>query len=250
MNHQNIFNSISAICRFFYKKEVPEDQEELLFWLSPTAGILPGLAAAVFAAVFVFFMGNIAGGVISALVLPLAFEVLTGWRGLNVTVSCFDQMFSGKRFSQISSAGQDNILGQTQSSVLFFSIYLFRMVSFGLFAASGNAVWFIYVFGGAYLIRGELYSEISDEPEESEHWNWLVYVCCILLAALFSFHWSAIFSLPIAVTGSLLLLLGIRKMLDNLPGSSQPWMFEFFGYLAENALFIIGLLLFGRTLHG
>lgn len=251
MNHQNIFNSITAICNFFYRKEVPaEHDEELQFWLSPAAGLLPGLAAAIFGAVFVFFMGDFSGGIISALVLPLFFEILTGWRGLDAVIAVLDQKLSGKRFTQISAFEKLNVMSRPQTMILFFSVYVFRMVCFGFLAASGNAVWFIYAFGGAYLIRGELYTDEVPELEDQKYWNWVVYLFCIAAAALFSFHWSAIYSLPVAVVGTILILIGIRKFFENLSVPHQSWMYDFWGYVAESGLLLIGLILFGRSFNG
>lgn len=254
MNQHNFLTSMMAICKFFYGKPSRYEQENFPYWMTPVAGLFPGLLMTIVSASFVLFMGPVAGGIMTAIFIPLALEILTGWRGLSVTVACFERLISrgrGREQTEEKSPIEEHT-ALMQKQILFASLYLFRMAVFGILAASGNAVWFIYVLGGAYLIRGELLKDENEDvfEENGRYGNWCFYIIISLLAALLSLHWSAVLSFPLAVILTALLLLGIRRIIDKLFGQTDVWMADLFGYLAENLLFIMALILFGREIHG
>lgn len=251
MNQQNIFSSTIAVCKFFYGKQNRFEQESFAYWMTPAAGLLPGLLMAIVSATFVLFMGPVAGGIVTAIFIPLALEILTGWRGITVTVACLERFLSSGETAETGKSVEFTA-ALMQKQILFASIYLFRMAAFGILAAGGNAVWFIYVLGGAYLIRGELIrGEEEDEFEPGGRYgNWFFYIVFSLIIALFSFHWSALVSLPLAIVLTALLMIGSRKLIEKLFGQTELWMADLFGYLSENILFIIALILFGRSING
>ena len=236
MNRQILLNSIAVICNLYDKKKFPADGEEPKLWLSPVVGLLPGLIIAVLSSAFVFLMGNIGGGILSAILFPLFLEILTGGRGLEATVSFLNQLISGKRFSEAVVASGTGV-EKMQSQILFASVYVFRMAVFGLIAARGSSVWFLFVLGGAYLIRGEILSGDTEDPEAPRWGNWLVYIITCLAAALLSFHIGAIASFPIALILTALLLLGIRRFLQGFSVDVDFAKMELVGCFAENILF-------------
>ena len=248
MNQNNLLSSITAVCRGFYGRNAGFDKDEFPYNSACAAGLFPGLVMSVMGAVFVLFMGKVGGGVIAALGLPLFLEMLTGWRGIAVTVACIDRFFSGKQSADKQEKPDNTDLMQRQ--ILFASIYLFRMAAFGLLAACGNAVWIVYVLGGAYLIRGELLKENDDLPEESRFGGWIFYIIFAAICGLLSFHWSALAALPIAFILTALLLIGSRRFIEKFFGRTEFWMTDLLGYFSENLMLFIGLILFGRQIYG
>lgn len=247
--NNNILNSIALICNVFYRKSFHAEQGEPQYWLATVAGLLPGLLAAILCGAFVFCMGSVGGGILSAIFIPLFLELLTGWRGLEVTVRTVDRLIAGESFTQVLDAGKNPSAGM-QLQILFASLYLLRMAIFGLIAASGNAVWFLYALGGAYLIRGEILTGDDVDPDAPQYGNWLVYIISCVIAGALSFHFSALASLPVAIILTILLLMGIRRILNAFSREVEFWQMELFGYLAENLLLLAGLILFGRQLNG
>lgn len=247
MNQQNIFTAIADVFRYFYRKDSEVDQNEFPHWLIPVAGLIPGLLIAVISAAFVFLMGRVAGGIMTALTAPLILEILSGWRGISLTVAYLERMFSGKKNGEVSSDKMQNEWMQHQ--ILFASIYLFRMAVFGVLAASGNAVWFIYVLGGAYLIRGELIRE-NEVFDSSDYGIWLFYGFFSLIAGLFAFHLSGLAAFPLALFLTVLCLIGCRRCMEKWFDQGAFWAADLLGYLSENIMLIVGLFLFGRLLHG
>lgn len=250
MYQQNIFTSVAAVCRFFFGKNHNATRESLPYWMTPAAGLLPGLFFAVVSAAFVFLMGPVAGGILTALFIPLTLELFTGWRGLIISVACFERIITG---NEISNNPLEKGIEKTQTElmqrqILFASFYIFRMAVFGILATSGNAVWFVYVLGGAYLIRGELLKE--DEFDTPAYGNWVLYGMFSLIVGLLAFHWSALISLPLAFVLTFLCLLGSRRIAENLSDRKEFWIAELLGYLSENIMLIVGLALFGRLIHG
>ena len=250
MNHNLNLNTIALICNVYYRNKVRTDAEGPQYWLSPFAGFLPGVIIAVLCGTFVFTMGSVGGGILTAILAPLFLEILTGWRGLEVTVAVCDRLIGGETFSEILNPADRKLSDGMQPKILFASIYLLRMAAFGLIASSGNAVWFLFVLGGAYLIRGEILAEEEFDPEAPQYGNWIIYVVGCLLAGMLTFHWMALAALPAAILLTILLLWGIRRILNAFSAKTEFWQMELFGYFAENLLLLAGLILFGRTLHG
>lgn len=249
MTQNNLLTSITSICRCYYGRTPGEDRDGIPYSFSTVAGLIPGLLMTIVSATFVLFVGPVGGGILTALFLPLAFEMLTGWRGISITVACIDRFVSGRN-QTMEQSGSQNITPLMQRQILFATFYLFRMAVFGLLAASGNAIWFVYILGGSYLIRGELLKEDSEEFENFNHHNWLIYIVFALIAGLLSFHWNALVSLPLAIILTILLLIGSRRFIEKFFGKPEFWMADFLGYVSENIMFIIGLILFGRQLNG
>ena len=245
MNQNNIFSSIVVACRRFYGRNIDWEQDEFPYYCASAAGLLPGVLMAVIGAAFVFIMGRIGGGIMAALILPLFLEMLTGWRGITVTVAWIERLVSGKQKSE----GRDNT-DQMQRQVLFASIYLFRMVAFGLLAAGGNAVWIVYVLGGSYLIRGELLKDEDEFEEDFRFGGWILYLIFALLAGLLAFHWNALASLPLAVVLTVLLLIGSRRFIEKFFERTEFWATDLLGYFSENLMLFAGLILFGRQIYG
>ena len=251
MNQQNFFVNTIASCKYFYGKTSGGDPDEIPSWGAPAAGFLPGLILAIFSGTFVLFTGPVAGGLVAAIVVPLVLEILTGWQGISVTVACLERLISRNKTGTQTGVASDglNMKDLMQRQILFASIYVFRMVVFGVLAASGNSIWFVYVLGGAYLIRGELLRE-DDFTENFRYGNWFFLVIFSLIAGFLSFHWSAILSLPLALVLTALLLLGCRRLIDKVFGYTEKWIVDLLGYFSENIMLIVGLILFGRMIHG
>ena len=251
MNQHNLFASTAAVFRFFFGKINNSGEDEFPGWLVPVAGLLPGVIFAVISAAFVFLMGPAAGGIITALCIPLVLELLTGWRGIILSVACFERIISGNKLlaEPLEKVTEKNQTELMQRQILFATLYLFRMAVFGMLAATGNAVWFVYILGGAYLIRGELLKE-NEDFETPDYGNWIFYGGFTLAAGILSFHWAALASLPLAWILTLLCLFGCRRLTENLSGSVESWMADLLGYLSENIMLLVGLILFGRFLHG
>ncbi|MBE6406677.1 MAG: hypothetical protein E7040_11760 [Lentisphaerae bacterium] len=249
MTQNNLLTSVSSICRCYYGRNARFDQDGFPYSFSTVAGLIPGLLIAIVSATFVLFIGPVGGGVMTALFVPLAFEMLTGWRGIALSVACIDRLVSGRN-QDLEQNDSQNITTLMQRQILFATFYLFRMAVFGLLAASGNAIWFVYVFGGAYLIRGELLKEEPEPFERSEHHNWFIYIVFSLIAGLLAFHWRALASLPLAIILTILLLIASRRFIDRFFGRPEFWMSDFLGYISENIMLIVGLILFGRHLNG
>ena len=245
MNQNNIFTSIAAVCRRFYGRNINCELDEFPYYCAPAAGLLPGLLMSVMGAAFVLIMGRIGGGIMAALILPLFLEMLTGWRGITVSVAWIEQLVSGKQNAEV----KDNRV-QMQKQILFASIYLFRMVAFGLLAASGNAVWIIYVLGGAYLIRGELLKDDEEFEDGFRFSGWIFYLIFALLAGILSFHWNALASLPLAIILTVLFLIGSRRFIEKFFERTEIWTTDLLGYLSENLMLFAGLILFGRQIYG
>ena len=250
MEQLNIFTSTAAVCRFFFGRNQGVRQDNFPYWMTPAAGLLSGLFFAVLSAAFVFLMGPVAGGILTAVFIPLALELFTGWRGLIISVACFEAVISGNKnlLNPLEKKGEKTQTELMQRQILFATFYIFRMVVFGILAASGNAVWFVYVLGGAYLIRGELLKE--DDFDAPAYGNWLMYVMFSLVTAVLAFHWSALASFPLALVLTVLCLLGSRRIAETLSDRKEFWIAELLGYLSENIMLIVGLALFGRFIHG
>ena len=250
MNQSYMFSSIIAVFRRFYGRNINNEQNEIPYNFAPAAGLFPGLLVAVIGAAFVFLMGRLGGGIMAALFLPLFLEILTGWRGISITVVCIERLIAGRE--QIGNKKEEprNNTDLMQRQILFATIYLFRMTVFGLLAASGNAVWFVYVLGGSYLIRGELSKNGEDVAEGSRFGGWFFYLIFIFFAGLFAFHWSALASLPLAVVLTILLLIGCARIIEKYFDRTEFWMTDLLGYFSENIMLFVGLILFGRQIYG
>ena len=190
-------------------------------------------------------MGRIGGGIMAALILPLAFEMLTGWRGITVTVAWLERIVSRKQNDEV----KDNT-DKMQKQILFASIYLFRMVAFGLLAAWGNAVWIVYVLGGSYLIRGELLKDYDEFDDGLRFGGWFFYLGGALVAGVLSFHWSALVSLPMAIVLTVLFFIGSRRIVEKYFERTDFWATDLLGYFSENLMLFAGLILFGRQIYG
>jgi hypothetical protein len=247
MNQNNWLNSLGILFNFFYGKRFKTTEETPKVWLTPLVGMIPGLICSVFAGGCIFLMGTTAGGILTAIFVTLFLEIISGWRGLSCTAAWLDQILSKGNFSvSLSAKGA----GGMQSQILFISLYLFRMALFGLIAAKGNAVWFCFALGGAYLIRGAILFESSDDPDVPKYADWILYIAGSLIAALFSFHMKAVASFPLALIGTALILIGYRRYFWNNIRKADLALTDLYGYLAENILLILGLIVSGGQING
>lgn len=238
MNRDNFLNSLAAVWNLFFRFKLKTEEEPKL-WLSPAAGMITGAVAAVIGSSLVHLTGPVSGGIMAAIFLPLSYELLTGWRGPDVSVSFLDRTLSG-RMDHGNAGFSGNAM---QSRVLFASVYLFRMAVFGLLAGKGNAVWYVYALGGAFLIRGELLA--GDTEEDRRCRSWILYAAGSFLAAVLAFHGSAFTALPIVIAVTALLLLGSRRYSGADRNTPDLRTVELFGYLSENLLLAMGLILSG-----
>ena len=249
MNQHNIFTMAAAACRYFYGKNTRYENADFPHWLTPVAGLIPGMIFAVFSAIFVLFMGPLSGGIMTAVFITLALELLTGWRGISISVAWFEQLLTGKKVT--GNARQNSGTAELmQRQILFASIYIFRMTVLGILAAGGYAVWIVYVLGGAYLIRGDLLRDEIGDDGSAVFGNWTFYIVASVIVGILSFHWTALASLPVAVVLTLLLMFGSRYCIENFFREADEFSVEFLGYLSENIMFVFGLILFGRMIHG
>ncbi len=192
-----------------------------------------------------FFVAGIAGAVIGT----MAVELMTSWSGLNALSSYIDFRRRGASQEEalLANPGSMNEPRPGASMIMMMTIYILRMIFFGLLAVYAP-FWFIIAFTGGYLVRADMgtlnlpgsfgHAWIA-VPHGMEKRHWHVALCIMIPVGIY--HLPSVF-LAFGVCW-LLSWLGKNLCLEAISGINRQ-AYEVFGYAGEMVLLFLGVLLF------
>lgn len=222
----------------------------LLRPMLPLVGaLLGGILALPLWLLLVFFKSSLVAGIAGAVVATLAVELMTSWSGLNALSSYIDLRRRGASQEEafLTTPGSMNEPRPGASMILMMTIYILRMIFFGLLSVYAP-FWFIIAFTGGYLVRadlGTLNVPGSSErawiavPRGMEKRHWHVALCIMIPVGIF--HLPSVI-LAFAVSW-IIAWLGKNLCLDAVSGINRQ-AYEVLGYAGEMVLFFLGVLLF------
>ena len=234
----------AAVWNVFFSLKLQSEDAEPQAELFPLIGAAVGLISALAAGFAQLFFGWLAAALLMSLVLTLALELATNWRGLK-TLSAYLTL-------RVQNTGMAEAFAQKREITPFFilaSLYLIRALAIG-FITAGSPLILLFVFTCAYLVRMELVTCAADgfdpllpAPEENPNQPFILTAATLLLIGLLSFHLKCFAAAVIL----LLLAKGIARLQKNsilrFTGRPTVRMFDLYGYSAETLLLLAGMIM-------
>ncbi len=238
----------AAVWNVFFSLKLQSEDTEPQAELFPLIGAAVGLISAFAAGFARLFFGWLAAALLLSLVLTLALELATNWRGLK-TLSAYLTL-------RVQNTGMAEAFAQKlewkREITPFFilaSLYLIRALAIG-FITAGSPLILLFVFTCAYLVRMELVTCAADgfDPllpaqEENPNQPFILTAATLLLIGLLSFHLKC-FAAAVVL---LLLAKGIAHLQKNnilrCTGRPTVRMFDLYGYSAETLLLLAGMIM-------
>lgn len=226
--------------------------------LLPLVGGLVGLFLAVPIWIVGLFGRAVAAALLGGIIVPLIVEILTNGRDGKALSLFLEARRKGKSVEEALTPAKTtktgDIAGATPSFLLKFSLYLFRMLMFGILAYFNAAFWYIVIFACSFYMRAELSS--LNEPggfgkgtflpfpyETRKAHIYITLVICILAGLL----WEIPFTLIGFGIAALLTWLAKGVCLDAISGINK-FAIRVFAYGLEIAMLFLGVLFYAKTM--
>ncbi len=236
--------------KFLCPEELPENPPGQSRTMLPVLGAAIGGILTLLTILAGQLSGQLTAAFFAGLACPLLLELATGWTGLYGVLSFLVLRNEGAGFPDALNgdweAARQN--GGLPAVVLCLSIYLVRAFLFGALAYYDRAGCFAAALAGGYFVRAgmtafpdpETGREYFPEPEKSARYYFISLGLVLLLIGLLcgSLAHMVIFFL---LAWGILYVSELR--LKDAGGMIRFSRIAFFGYIAETALLLAGLLI-------
>ncbi len=246
MRHPMFEDFLSVVNLFSAKKFETDGSPRLLCF--PLAGFAVGCTVMIGAWTVRTLTGSLPGSLLAALVLPLLLEMAADWRGLRALTSFLVMRSSGVAPS-IALLTERKTAKRLTPVFLLVSLYLFRVLAFAVVTWREQTFRFVFVFTGAYLIRGLLLTSPGEESEAVLETSPQTVRQAVLLSgilcggiALLSLTVSALASLLLTGLGTWIFFVLFRRGMSHRIDRPNLRVLDIYGYSAETLLLALSLI--------
>lgn len=253
----DIFFSVK-LPAFFYKNmeewETIDGKGALIVPMLPVAGAAAGVLLFL-PLTFICILGRpVAAGILGATIAPLIIELLSGGKDLRSLAIFLEKRRKGFDVEEALTPPEKNssVYQSSSYTLILFTLYVLRMIFFGVLAYFNASFWFIVVFAGAFYLKAELCllnipgefgrRSLLTVPEGMKKYHTYAFLVISILAGLFA-------NIPFTLIGFLIALLAsfLAKgaCLESVSGINK-FAVRVFGYASEFALLFTGILLYAK----
>lgn len=244
---RDFFAELAATANVFFHRKFNGEDAEPSAVLFPVIGILIGFLYALAAWTATVLFGALTAALLTAILFPLLYELATNWSGLkNLTSYLAMRADNIPAFPALTKKLEPE--KKLTPIFLFVSLYLLRMLAFGMIAGHRPGV-FLFVFTGAYLIRAELaaYAVEGEEPlleipDDKRFQPRIITAAVFLLTALLSFSLRTIAAGILSLLVLLLVLWIQERSIQTHTGRAGVRQLHIYGYSAELFLLFTGII--------
>lgn len=231
--------------------ETIDGQGALLVPMLPIVGAVAGLLLYIPLTLICGLGRPAAAGILGATIAPLLVEILTGGKDMRSLSLFFERRRKGMDVEEALTTPGKNI-SISIHPFLLLTLYVLRMILFGVLAYFHASFWFILVFAGAFYVKAELClvnipgefgrKSLLTVPEGMKKYHTYIFLVISILAGLFV-------NIPFTVIGFLIALLAAflakGACLESLSGINK-FAVRVFGYASEYVLLFTGVLLYAK----
>lgn len=245
--NRELLCELAATANIFFFRKFDAEEAEPTAVLFPVIGIITGFFFTLTAWTFTVLFGHLTAALLAAILFPLLYELATDWNGLKNLTS-----YLAMRADNLPAAHALTKKLEPEKKLtpifLLVSLYLLRMLAFGMIASHAPAV-FLFVFTGAYQIRSELAAYASEEeeplleiPEEKRFLPRIITAAAFLLTAFLSFSLKAIAAGILSAVVLLLILRLQERSIQTHTGRIGLRQLHIYGSSAELILLFTGII--------
>ena len=240
----------------FLRREAEDWEEEgedqsLLVPLLPLAGAAAGLILYIPLTLICVLGRPLAAGILGATIAPLIMEILAGGKDLRSLALFLERRRKGMDVEEALTPPAKNAAPPAQS-LLLFTMYILRMILFGVLAYFNASFWFLVVFSGSFYVRAELCllnipgefgkRSLLSVPDGMKKYHIYVTLAVCILAGLIT-------DIPFTLIGFLIVLLAAflakGACLESVSGINK-FAVRVFAYASEYIFLFTGVLLYAK----
>ena len=204
---------------------------------------------------FICILGRpVAAGILGATIAPLIIELLSGGKDLRSLAIFLEKRRKGMDVEEALTPPEKNDSTNHSASytLIVFTMYVLRMIFFGVLAYFNASFWFIVVFAGSFYLRAELClvnipgefgrKSLLSVPEGMKKYH--IYTA-LILCLLAGFLRDIPFTLIGFLVAMLAAFLAKGACLESVSGINK-FAVRVFGYASEFVLLFTGVLLYAK----
>lgn len=241
----------------FFRKEMedwetPDDGKgALLVPMLPLVGAVTGLLLFIPLTLICILGRPLAAGILGATIAPLIIELLTGNKDMRSLSLFLERRRKGMDVEEaLTPPGKNS--ATAPHILILFTMYILRMIFFGVLAYFNASFWFIVVFAGSFYLKAELCllnipgefgrKSLLSVPAGMKKYHMYATCAICILAGLVS-------NIPFTLIGFLIILLAAflakGACLESVSGINK-FAVRVFGYASEYIFLFTGVLLYAK----
>ena len=234
--------------------ETMEERNALTVPMLPVAGAAAGFIIFLPLTLICVLGRPLAAGILGATIAPLIMELLSSGKDLRSLAVFLEKRRKGLDVEDsLTPPGKNDSAANSASyTIIVFTLYVLRMIFFGVLAYFNASFWFIVVFAGSFYIRAELCllnipgefgrKSLLSVPDEMKKYH--IY-SALILCILAGFLRDIPFTLIGFLVAMLAAFLAKGACLESVSGINK-FAVRVFGYASEFALLFTGILLYAK----
>lgn len=241
----------SFFSRHMEEWETIDGQGALTVPMLPVAGAITGVLLFIPLTLICMLGRPLAAGILGATIAPFLMEILSGSKDMRSLCIFLERRRKGMNVEEALTPPGKNSTNAI-SPVLIFTMYILRMILFGVLAYFNASFWFIVVFAGSSYLKAELCllnipgefgrRSLLSVPDGMRKYHMYTTLVICLLAGFIT-------DIPFTLIGFLIVLLAAflakGACLESVSGINK-FAVRVFSYASEFVFLFTGVLLYAK----